>query len=96
MSLRISQTVGVINGFGTCQRWQVPSKSAISEARQRVGPQVMSWLFALVVRPLATLDTPGAFLNGLRLMAVDGTVFDVPDTEVNARVPTAWENEFEH
>lgn len=68
------------------QRWQVPSKSAISEARQRVGPQVMSWLFALVARPLATLDTPGAFLNGLRLMAVDGTVFDVPDTEVNARV----------
>lgn len=46
----------------------------------------MSWLFALVARPLATLDTPGAFLNGLRLMAVDGTVFDVPDTEVNARV----------
>ena len=64
----------------------MPSKSAISEARQRVGPQVMSWLFALVARPLATLDTPGAFLNGLRLMAVDGTVFDVPDTEVNARV----------
>jgi len=68
------------------QWWRVPSKSAISEARQRVGPQVMSWLFALVARPLAALDTPGAFLNGLRLMVVDGTVFDVPDTEANARV----------
>ncbi len=33
------------------QWWRVPSKSAISEARQRVGPQVMSWLFALVARP---------------------------------------------
>jgi hypothetical protein len=31
----------------------------------------MSRLFALVARPLATPDTPGAFLNGLRLMAVD-------------------------
>jgi hypothetical protein len=39
-----------------------------------------------VVRPLATPQTPGAFLGGLRLMAVDGTVFDVPDTEANARV----------
>lgn len=68
------------------QWWRVPSKSAISEARQRVGPQVMSWLFALVARPLATLDTPGAFLNGLRLMVVDGTVFDLPDTQANARV----------
>jgi hypothetical protein len=68
------------------QRWRTPSKSSISEARQRVGPQVMSRLFALVARPLATPDTPGAFLNGLRLMAVDGTVVDVPDTEANAGV----------
>jgi hypothetical protein len=25
-------------------------------------------------------------LGGLRIMAVDGTVFDIPDTEANARV----------
>jgi hypothetical protein len=68
------------------QRWRIPRKSSISEARQRVGSQVMSRLFALVARPLATPETPGAFLNGLRLMAVDGTVFDIPDTEANARV----------
>ncbi len=46
----------------------------------------MSWLFELVARPMATPQTPGAFLQGLRLMAVDGTVFDLPDTEANARV----------
>lgn len=69
-----------------CQRWRVPSKSSISEARQRVGPQVMSHLFTLIVRPLATLRTPGAFLGGLRVMSLDGTLFDVPDTEANARV----------
>ncbi len=68
------------------QRWQVPSKSSISEARTRVGPQVMSRLFGLVACPLATSETPGAFLNGLRLMAVDGSVFDLPDTDENARV----------
>jgi hypothetical protein len=42
--------------------WQVPNSSSISEARQRVGCRVMSQLFAIVVRPLATPETPGAFL----------------------------------
>lgn len=68
------------------QYWQVPCKSSITEARQRIGPQVMSRLFHLIVRPLATSDTPGAFLGGLRVMAVDGTVLDVPDSSANARV----------
>jgi hypothetical protein len=66
--------------------WRVPCKSSITEARQRIGSQVMSRLFHLVVRPLATEKTPGAFLEGLRIMAVDGTVFDIPDTKANARV----------
>ena len=68
------------------QYWRVPSKSSITEARQRVGCAVMSRLFHQVVRPLATVQTPGAFLGGLRIMAVDGTLFDVPDTKANARV----------
>jgi hypothetical protein len=66
--------------------WRVPCKSSITEARQRIGSQVMSRLFHLVARPLATQNTPGAFLGGLRIMAVDGTVFDIPDTEANAKV----------
>ena len=68
------------------QYWRVPCKSSITEARQRVGPEVMSHLFHQVVRPLGTAQTPGVFLRGLRVMAVDGTVLDVPDTEANARV----------
>ena len=68
------------------KRWKTPSKSSISEARGRIGCFVISRLFELVARPLATTQTPGAFLQGLRLMAVDGTVFDLPDTEANARV----------
>ena len=48
----------------------------------------MSQLFAQVVRPLANLKTPGAFLGGLRVMALDGTVLDIPDTEANA--PCLW------
>jgi len=87
------QTVlkNLVNGLSTqwirlTQYWRVPSSSSISEARQRIGCQVMSQLFHQVVRPLATQQTSGAFLGGLRVMAVDGTVFDVPDTEANARV----------
>jgi hypothetical protein len=68
------------------QRWKKPSKSSISEARQRIGPQVMSRLFHLVARPLGSEQSPGVFLNGLRLMAVDGTGLDLPDTDANARV----------
>jgi len=46
----------------------------------------MSQLFKLVARPLGTAQTPGVFLFGLRVMAVDGTVLDVPDTPANAKV----------
>lgn len=66
--------------------WRVPNSASISEARARVGCQVMSQLFARIVRPMATLQTPGAFLGGLRVMAVDGTVLDIPDSASNARV----------
>ena len=66
--------------------WKVPTSSSISEARQRLGCQVMSRLFQKIARPLATAQTPRAFLGGLRVMAVDGTVLDVPDSTANARV----------
>jgi len=35
---------------------------------------------------MATTETRGAFLNRLRLVAIDATCFDVPDSEENARV----------
>ena len=36
-----------------------------------------------VVHPLATPETPGAFYKGYRLMGIDGTVMDVPDSPAN-------------
>ncbi len=68
------------------QYWKTPTSSSISAARQKLGCQVMSRLFHSIVRPLATSETPGAFLGGLRVMAVDGTVLDVPDSKANAKV----------
>ncbi len=67
-------------------KWKTPSKSSISEARHRVGCAVMTRLFEKLTRPIATMETPSAFLKGLRWMAIDGTVFDIPDTEENGRV----------
>lgn len=68
------------------QYWQTPISSSISAARQKLGCRVMSCLFHSIVRPQGTTDTPGVFLGGLRVMAVDGTVLDVPDSQANAKV----------
>ena len=62
----------------------IPNDSAISYRRYQVGARPMVALFHQVCQPLATSATPGAFLFGLRLMALDGTTEDVPDTPANA------------
>ena len=41
-------------------------------------------LFARVARPVARADTPGSWLAGRRVVAIDGTCVDVPDTPENA------------
>jgi hypothetical protein len=61
-----------------------PSRSALCQARQRLGIRPLSMLVEAVVQLLGTSSTPGAFYQGMRLMAIDGTVFDVPDTARNA------------
>ncbi len=62
---------------------QVPVKSAFSYRREQLAVAPLQWLFALCACPRATPETPGAFWKGLRLMALDGTVDSVPDTESN-------------
>ena len=62
---------------------KTPSRSNLCEARQRLGVEPVQRVFDLVVKPLATPQTPGAFYKGLRLMGIDGTVLDVPDTPAN-------------
>lgn len=62
----------------------LPTKSAISGARGRLGSDVMRQLAQRVLRPLATRHTRGAWYRGWRLMGLDGTVLDVPDERINA------------
>lgn len=61
-----------------------PGRSALCLARQRLGLAPVRRLFGMVVRLLATPLTPGAFYKGWRLMALDGTVYTVPDSPANA------------
>src|SRR5258708_10637747 len=44
----------------------------------------MRHLCQRVCQPMATEQTKGAFRFGLRLMAIDGTLDEVADTEANA------------
>jgi len=62
----------------------LPSKSAIFQARARLGAAPLKALFAKVAAPLGTEGTPGAFLAGRRMVAIDGTCLDVADTADNA------------
>jgi hypothetical protein len=40
-------------------------------------------LYQQIVRPLSQPGTRGAFYHGYRLMGIDSTVYDLPDTEAN-------------
>ena len=77
----------LVEGLAWARRWrgswQVPDKSSIARARARLGPGPLRELFAQVARPLATQATPGAWYRGLRLMTLDGSTLDVPDTPAN-------------
>ncbi len=61
-----------------------PCASAYSQARARLGARLMARLFKAGCRPLATADTAGAFAYGLRLVALDGSLDEVPDSEANS------------
>ena len=61
----------------------LPSKSAISQARTRLGADPVAALYRAVVAPIATGGTPGAWYRGWRVMSLDGTTLDVGDTVEN-------------
>jgi hypothetical protein len=74
--------------FKACRRlWPgetTPHRSSLCLARQRLGLAPLRRLFQCLVRPLTTAQTPGAFYHQWRLMAVDGTVYNLPDSPANA------------
>jgi len=75
------------DGLSWVSGWQeeyvAPSKSAIFQARARLGSGPVKALFEAVAAPIGTATMPGVWLAGRRLVAVDGCCLDVADTPVN-------------
>jgi len=64
----------------------LPTDSAIAYRRSQLGARPIVALFKQRCQPIATAQTRGAWLFGLRALALDGTTEDVPDTPANAAV----------
>jgi uncharacterized protein YeaO (DUF488 family) len=80
--LNLRDTVDLTEGYSEAAK--LIAKSAISKARQRLGYEPLERLFECVVRPIAVAGkTKGAFAFGLRVVAIDGMLLDVPDTPKN-------------
>ena len=87
---------GSLDRFGCWDAsWSVPTASAITQARKRLGREVFAELFERTCGPVAgdtsataglsALGTArGSFLRGWRLVAIDGFELDMPDTAANA------------
>ncbi|WP_051452620.1 IS4 family transposase [Actinospica robiniae] len=81
-----TRVTGSLDAFGVWDAsWSVPTSSGITQARKRLGPDVLRRVFEYCAVPVAVQDeTRGAFACGLRVMAIDGFAMDVPDTPGNA------------
>ena len=75
--------------------WTVPTASAITQARKRLGRDVFPELFERTCGPVAGQAGPtagvaalgtarGSFLRRWRLLAIDGFEIDLPDSKANA------------
>ena len=66
------QLVNGLRFLGNWRRnWKVPSTSAISQARDRLGEAPLKLLFERIAVPMARGGTRGSWFRGLRVMAID-------------------------
>ena len=76
---------------GQGRRWRPPNISNLSRARARLGADPLHMLFDAVAGPVggspdgsAGDPLPGVFCCGLRVVSIDGSTSDLPDTKENA------------
>lgn len=62
----------------------VTGDSGISQARTRLGWEPLQQLYDELVQPVALPDTCGAWYQRWRLVSLDGSTLEVPDTAANA------------
>src|SRR5213593_2434696 len=66
---------------GQGRRWRPPNISSLSRARTRLGADPLHMLFEQVAGPVGAPDAAGVFCCGLRVVSMDGSSTDVPDTK---------------
>jgi len=69
--------------LGPGQAVKVTGKSGISQARTRLGWEVMRQLHEEVVKPIAAETTKGAWYRRWRLVSLDGSTLEVADEKEN-------------
>jgi hypothetical protein len=63
---------------------EIPAKSSLTYARQKLGAKSFEYLFRKVVQPIARRgETIGAFFKHWRLVTIDANTFLLPDTAEN-------------
>src|SRR6266508_1766611 len=90
-----AKVTGSLDRFGCWNAgWSVPTSSAITQARKRLGRKLFAELFENTCGPVAGRAGPtaamsalgtarGSFLRGWRLLAIDGFETDLPDSKEN-------------
>src|SRR5436309_7595583 len=74
---------------------EVPTAGALCQRRQQLGVTPLRELFARLARPIALPQTRSAFRFGLRVLATDGTLENLPDSDANRTVfPYHTQEEF--
>jgi hypothetical protein len=68
---------------GQGRRWRPPNISSLSRGRGKLGPAPVRFLFEQVAGPIGDEQDPGVSCCGLRVVSIDGSVSDVPDSKAN-------------
>jgi hypothetical protein len=68
---------------GEGRRWRQPNISSMARGRGKLGPAPLKNIFLQVAGPTGPDGTPGVFCCGLRIVSMDGSTTDVPDSKAN-------------
>jgi hypothetical protein len=68
---------------GQGRRWRPPNISNLARARTRLGADPLHMLFEQVAGPTAAEGAAGVFCCGLRVVSMDGSTTDVPNSKAN-------------
>jgi hypothetical protein len=68
---------------GGGRQWKPPNISNLSRGRGKLGPEPLKNIFLQVAGPTGADDAPGVFCCGLRVVSMDGSTSDVPDSKAN-------------